>query len=159
MPCSIRWGACVVSLPVMMSWVGGKVVAAVAVCTPLVRFPVESPSATWHCQNKQTKKTIIRSQTSVEYWLFSWHSPDEGWARWGCLFSAVLKEGVKEAGWPLALGASSEASHRLEQPGLHLWALGLEHLSLAERLRHPGPARNRKCRWEWLELWHADSMS
>lgn len=46
--------------------------------------------------------------------------------------------------WPLALGASSVVSHLLEQPGLRLWALGLEHPSQGETLRHPGTGRDGK---------------
>lgn len=53
--------------------------------------------------------------------------------------------------WLLALGVSSVVSHPLEQPDPRLWALGLVHPSLAEKLRPPGPGRNERNHEELLK--------
>lgn len=74
--------------------------------------------------------------------FFRWHSPGGGWPRSGCLSSAVLTGEVRAVVWPSGLGASSAVNHLPEWPGLHLWALGLEHPSLVETLRLPGPGRS-----------------
>lgn len=71
-----------------------------------------------------------------------WLSPGGGWLRSGCLSSAVLTVEVRAVVWPSGLGASSAVNHLPEWPGLHLWALGLEHPSLVETLRPPGPGRS-----------------
>lgn len=134
--------------PGITSWPGGKVATAVAVCTPLVRLPAVSPSPTYRTRTfmrfKRERSVLPVScmcSRSVLSPGLKKRSPSGGWLRWGCLFSVILTGGGRAVVWPSGLRASSVGNRLLMQPGLHLWVLVLEPLSLAGTPQRPGPDR------------------
>lgn len=133
-------------LPGMTSWPGGKVATVVAVCTPLVRLPVVSPSPTYWIRTFFFWRfmRMCRIRFACFVYVFSKccdRSPSGGWLRWGCLFSVILTGGVKVVVWPSGLRASFGANHLLMQPGLHLWVLVPERPPQVETPQLPGPDR------------------